>query len=402
MSPICQVFGTAGGVPVKVWTHDIEAGAHEQLERLATMPFLHKHVAVMPDVHLGIGCSVGTVVATKGAVIPAAVGVDLGCGMIAVRTSLRAEHLPDNLSTLRHSIERAVPVGFAEHKKPATRKDGSPAFDAAALIASQAELRDQKAVVQRGGADKHLRQVGTLGGGNHFIEICLDLEDRVWVMLHSGSRNVGKVIAEHFISKAKRHMERWFITLPDADLAYLPDGTDDFRAYVEAVEWAQGYALLNRSVMLDLVLDEIRYYFPDMVVDEVAANCHHNYISREHHFGENVLVTRKGAIRAREGDMGIIPGSMGTRSYIVRGLSNKDSFESCSHGAGRRMSRGEARRRFTVDDVAEQTRGVECKKTADVVDELPGAYKPIEQVMANQTDLVEVVAELRQVLCVKG
>lgn len=402
--PIQTITHSADGHhrPIKVWTTDIEAAAEQQLINIAKMPFIHKHVAAMPDVHWGMGATVGSVLACKRAVIPAAVGVDIGCGMMAVKTSLNTTHLPDNLSTLRNAIERSVPVGFNRHQDMPRGKRGEPIADLATLHRGWEPIL-QKHPKIRWKTPEHLnQQLGTLGGGNHFIEVCLDIEGSVWVMLHSGSRNIGKVIADYFISRAKELAERYHIDLPDSNLAFFPEGEKEFDDYVEAVEWAQGYASANREAMMKLVLDEVLHYFPQMKVVQTAINCHHNYISREHHFGANVVVTRKGAIRAREGDLGIIPGSMGARSYIVRGLGNKDSFESCSHGAGRRMSRKEANRRYDVNDLAEQTRGVECRKDAGVVDEIPGAYKPIEEVMANQSDLVEVVAELRQVLCVKG
>lgn len=391
-----------GGAPIKVWTTDVEDSALTQLRNLAKLPFIHKHVAAMPDVHWGMGATVGSVLALKRAVVPAAVGVDIGCGMKAVKTNLHARDLPDNLGFLRHSIERSVPVGFNVHKDMPRGKNGEPLADLARLH------RDWTPIVERHPkiawkSPAHLnQQLGTLGGGNHFIELCLDLEGNVWVMLHSGSRNVGKVIAEYFISRAKELMERYFVTLPDRDLAFLPEGESDFDDYIRAVEWAQGYALANREAMMKLVLAEVEHYFPKMVVVDGGTNCHHNYISRENHFGTNVVVTRKGAIRARAGELGIIPGSMGTRSFIVRGKGNEESFHSCSHGAGRRMSRKEAERRFTVDDAKSQLEGIECRKDAGIIDELPSAYKPIDEVMKNQADLVEIVTELRQVLCVKG
>ena len=385
--------------PIKIWTDDIEASAEKQLRNLATLPFIHSHVAAMPDVHWGMGATVGSVLAMKGAIIPAAVGVDIGCGMCAVRLSLAASDLPDSLSAVRAQIERDVPVGFAEHSNarlPLTVADDP------ALTAGLSWLRDAHPGIQQRDEGKVWRQVGTLGGGNHFIEVCLDEEQRVWVMLHSGSRNVGKVIADYFITKAKERATREGITLPDMDLAWLPDGSPDFADYVRAVEWAQHYALTNRRTMLRLVLAALARRLPPFEATAEAINCHHNYVSRETHFGAECIVTRKGAIRAGAGDLGIIPGSMGTRSYIVRGKGNPDSFQSCSHGAGRRMSRGEAKRRLTLADLAKQTAGVECRKDADVLDEAPGAYKDIDAVMQNQRDLVDVVHTLKQVLCVKG
>lgn len=385
---------TAGRWPVLVYTEDIEESAEAQLANLAQMPFIHHHVAAMPDVHWGMGATVGSVIATHKAVIPAAVGVDIGCGMCAVRLSLNAGHLPDGLGALRSAIEAAVPVGFNEH--------GDGRDPPADLITGAEWLGAAHPGIEQAKPNKWVRQLGTLGGGNHFIEVCLDESGSVWVMLHSGSRNIGKVIADYFITRAKEHMERWHIPLPDRDLAYLPDGTQDFADYVRAVEWAQEYAAWNRRIMLRIVLSALAEHLPPFDATAEAINCHHNYISRENHYGANVIVTRKGAIRARSGDLGIIPGSMGARSYIVRGLGSAESFHSCSHGAGRRMGRKEAKRRFTASDLAEQTEGVECRKDDGVVDEIPAAYKDIDAVMANQTDLVEPIHTLRQVICVKG
>lgn len=385
--PILGVVSKAR-VPIKLWApiHEVESAALDQLTNIANLPFVFKHVAAMPDVHLGKGATVGSVVATEKAVCPAAVGVDIGCGMAAVRTSLTSASFGDgDLAKLRHSIERGVPVGFNSHGE-ATK--GAMAW--AATVNAPERL-----------SGKNICQLGTLGGGNHFIEICLDTEDRVWIMLHSGSRNLGKTLAEGHIKSAKRLMDLYRIKLEDPDLAYLVEGTDEFRAYVADVELAQDYALENRRLMLAEVMRNVVHQWPSVAFDD-GINCHHNYLSRESHFGKNVIVTRKGAIRAREGDVGIIPGSMGTKSYIVRGLGNPDSFHSCSHGAGRRMSRTKAKATFTVADLEAQTAGVECRKDAGVLDEIPGAYKDIDAVMANQADLVTVVAELKQVLCVKG
>jgi tRNA-splicing ligase RtcB (3'-phosphate/5'-hydroxy nucleic acid ligase) len=390
---------TGGRVPVKVWTDELEESAARQLRNLATLPILHHHVAAMPDVHWGMGATVGSVLAMKGAIIPAAVGVDIGCGVAAVRLSLRAEHLPDSLGNVRAQIERDVPVGFEEHG------DAGLAIPPAAASALQPELawlRAAHPAIRQRDEGKVWRQVGTLGGGNHFIELCLDEQQRVWVMLHSGSRNVGKVIAEHFVTRAKQEAERRGQKLPDRDLAWLPEDSPDFRDYVRAVSWAQDYAMQNRRTMLRLVLGALARRLPAFTADAEAINCHHNYVSREHHFGADVLVTRKGAIRAGRGELGIIPGSMGTASYIVRGKGCPDSFESCSHGAGRRLSRGEAKRTLSVGDLRAQTAGVECRKDAGVLDEAPAAYKSIEAVMAHQSDLVDIVHVLKQVLCVKG
>jgi tRNA-splicing ligase RtcB len=380
-----------GRVDVRLWTRveDVEPAALEQLRRVARLPWVFHHVAAMADVHLGIGATVGSVVAMKDAVSPAAVGVDIGCGMAAVKTTLRADELPDNLGRLRADIERAIPVGFHQHKGPLRQSRE---------WLSWREFEDLAPGVSHR-RDKAMRQMGTLGGGNHFLELCLDTEDRVWLMLHSGSRNIGKELAELHMSVAAKltHNEG----LPDRDLAVFLGGTPEMEAYRHDLDWAQRYAAANRRVMLDLASDVVRRRFPRAGF-EVPISCHHNYVAEEVHFDEKVLVTRKGAIRARRGDLGIIPGSMGSRSFIVRGLGNPESFESASHGAGRQMSRRAARRRFNVEDLAEQTAGVECRKDPGVIDEIPGAYKPIEQVMAEQRDLVEVVAELRQVLCVKG
>jgi tRNA-splicing ligase RtcB len=385
--------------PIRVWTDDIEASAEAQLRNIASLPFIHHHVAAMPDVHWGMGATVGSVLAMKGAIIPAAVGVDIGCGMCAVRLSLAASDLPDSLAAVRAQIERDVPVGFAEHGDLRMPFD---VLEHPSLVQGFASLREAHPGIRQREEGRVWRQVGTLGGGNHFIEVCLDEQQRVWVMLHSGSRNIGKVIADYFITRAKQRMERDSVALPDADLAWLPDGTRDFDDYVAAVSWAQEYAMENRRAMLRLVLAALGRRLPPFVATDEAINCHHNYVSREAHFGADVLVTRKGAIRARVGDLGIIPGSMGARSYIVRGKGNPDSFHSCSHGAGRRMSRGQAKRTLTLDDLARQTAGVECRKDADVLDEAPAAYKDIDAVMENQRDLVEVVHTLKQVLCVKG
>jgi len=390
---------SGGRLPVKVWTDDLEATAERQLRNIAALPIVHHHVAAMPDVHWGLGATVGSVLATHGAIIPAAVGVDIGCGMCAVRLSLGAADLPDDLRRVRAQIERDVPVGFAEH--PASRPGAAPA-DVERLAPGLAWMRAAHPAIRQRDEDKVWRQVGTLGGGNHFIELCLDEEQRVWVMLHSGSRNVGKVIAEYFIARARERAERAGLALPDRDLAWLEDGSPDFADYLRAVAWAQDYALANRATLLRLVLGALVRHLPPFQPTDEAIQCHHNYVARETHFGADVLVTRKGAIRARAGDLGIIPGSMGTRSFIVRGKGNPESFHSCSHGAGRRLSRGEAKRRLSVGDLRAQTAGVECRKDAGVLDEAPAAYKDVETVMQNQRDLVDVVHVLKQVLCVKG
>jgi tRNA-splicing ligase RtcB len=396
-----------GGSPVKMWTRGVavDEKAREQLSRAAKMPFIFKHVAAMPDVHVGIGATVGSVIPTKGAVIPAAVGVDIGCGMMAARTSLHASDLPDSLEGVRNAIEKAVPHGRDVGR--GKRDTGSWGDPPAAIVSAWATLAERFARITakypKLGKTNNLVHLGTLGTGNHFIELCLDEADRVWVMLHSGSRGVGNAIGTFFIALAKQDMRKWFINLPDEDLAYFTEGTDHFDDYVEAVGWAQDFAALNRRMMMTNVVRAIRSVIAKPFEAELEAiNCHHNYVRRENHFGENVLVTRKGAVRAAEGVMGIIPGSMGAKSFIVRGRGNKESFDSCSHGAGRLMSRHEAKRRFTVDDHVLATQGVECRKDEGVIDETPAAYKPIEAVMAAQADLVEIVHTLKQVVCVKG
>ena len=395
-----RVISTEGSRPIHLWTEDIEAEAMRQLQNIAKLKFIDAHgVAVMPDVHYGIGATVGSVIATQGAIIPAAVGVDIGCGMAAVRTSLKASDLPDSLAAIRSSIERGVPVGFAKHTKDEkldSLRSSVPLMpsDTMNLIYHVLKVKDN--------GKELMAQLGTLGGGNHFIEICLDENQDVWIMLHSGSRGIGNKIGRHFIELAKREMERWMIHLPDTDLAYLPEGSEHFGAYVAAVRWAQEYAATNRRVMLEEVIRNLAHHTKPFELTEEAIYCHHNYISRENHFGRNLWITRKGAIRARKGDLGIIPGSMGARSFIVSGLGSAASYCSCSHGAGRRMSRTAAGKRFSLADVAAQTEGVECRKDKGVIDEIPGAYKDIDQVMANQADLVEVRHTLKQVLCVKG
>jgi tRNA-splicing ligase RtcB len=360
----------------------------------------------MPDVHLGKGATVGSVIATKSAIIPAAVGVDIGCGMMAVRTSLRAEALPDDLHGVRSAIERAVPHGRTDNGGRNDRGAWRDPPAAAAEAWNQIRPGYERIIARHPKLDRgsHVTHLGTLGTGNHFIEVCLDQQDQVWIVLHSGSRGVGNRIGTYFIEVAKADMRRWFVNLPDEDLAYLPEGTEHFDEYVEAVHWAQEYARLNRELMMAALIEGMRASgkVPAFEARLEAVNCHHNYVERESHFGENVLVTRKGAVRARRGDLGIIPGSMGARSYIVRGLGNDASFHSCSHGAGRAMSRNEARRRFTVAEHVAATAGIECRKDADVIDETPMAYKSIDQVMEAQRDLVEVVHTLRQVVCVKG
>lgn len=383
-------------VPVKVWTDNVAHNALDQLVNTASLDIVHGHVAAMPDVHLGKGATVGSVFATKGAIIPAAVGVDIGCGMVAAKLSLTASDLPDSLRAIRDQIERDVPLGpGGAHSK--------------AMISAQHPITQKfdRLIMKYDGLsrlrnDKFAKQAGTLGSGNHFIELCLDEHDNVWVMLHSGSRGPGNIVGSFFIEQAKEQMGEELGSLPDRDLAYLTENTEAYRDYCFAVETMQEYAGYNREVMFDLVIAALRRYLPNFTIAESAINCHHNYVNQEHHYGADVWVTRKGAIRAGVGELGIIPGSMGTRSYIVRGLGNEESFCSCSHGAGRNFSRGEAKRRFTVEDLVAATEGIECRKDKGVLDEIPAAYKDIDEVMSNQTDLVEVVATLRQVLNVKG
>lgn len=396
------------GVPIKAWTKGVplEEQAQKQLLNVAQLPFIFRWVAAMPDVHWGIGATVGSVIPTKGAIVPAAVGVDIGCGMMAVQTNLNARGLPDNLHAIRTAIEKAVPHGRTNHGGRGDRgawadiparamevwQTLKPGYDA--ILAKHSKL-------DRG---NHANHLGTLGTGNHFIEVCLDESGAVWFMLHSGSRGVGNRMGSYFIELARNDIERQSIHLPDRDLAYFRDGSEHFDDYVEAVHWAQEFARWNREVMMEQIIAAVRNCgeVPPFEAGVKAINCHHNYVARETHYGEEILVTRKGAVRAREGDMGIIPGSMGARSFIVRGKGNPESFQSCSHGAGRAMSRGEAKRRFTVADHERMTAGIECRKDAAVIDETPAAYKPIEAVMAAQADLVDIVHTLHQVVCVKG
>lgn len=388
---------------IKMWTNGVpvEEAALQQIKNISSLPFIFKHVAVMPDVHYGKGATVGTVIATKGAIIPAAVGVDIGCGMEAIRLNIKASQLPDHLAGLRSEIESRIPLGMNSHEKdvPMSSVAGwkrlKPNYDL--LMEREPDLRE--------GRDPS-KQVGTLGGGNHFIELCLDEEQNAWVMLHSGSRGIGNRIGTQFIAMAKEDMLRLGVSLPDKDLAYLEEGSQYYNRYIDAVCFAQEYAAQNRRAMMIQVLDAIARQFPHVDISnsepEHAISCHHNYVNIEPHFGEHVIVTRKGAVNASLGKLGIIPGSMGAKSYIVRGKGNPDSFNSCSHGAGRKMSRGQARRTFTVLDHMKATFGIECRKDEGVLDETPDAYKDIENVMAAQSDLVEVVHTLKQVLCVKG
>ena len=392
---------------VKVWDKDVygEESAFKQIRNLSGLPFIHKHVSIMPDFHCGSGAVIGSVIPTIGAIIPAAVGVDLGCGMMAVRTSLTANDLPDNLQKVRSRIERMIPHGRTDHG--GSRDEGAWGDIPDDVARKWNGLKDDFKVI----CDKHpifertnhVRHLGNLGQGNHFLEVCLDEEDRVWCILHSGSRGVGNKIGSHFISLAKREMEKWYIHLPDKDLAYIPEGSEHFKDYVQSVSWAQKFAKANREVMMDRMLGSLRWALrTNFTLDKRAINCHHNYVERENHFGKNVWVTRKGAVRARKNDLGIIPGAMGRSTFIVQGKGNEESFCSCSHGAGRAMSRTKAKKIFTIEDHIRETEGLECRKDEDVLDETPLAYKNIFDVMKAQSDLVEVLHTLKAVVCVKG
>jgi len=405
-----ELLSPKGGKPVKMWTQGVpvEAEAKEQLEKLAQLPFVFHHVAVMPDVHVGKGSTIGSVIPTLGAVIPAAVGVDIGCGMMAAKTTLGAADLPDNLGKLRSAIEQAVPHGMSPKTRNHKGRDAGswnnppPAVDAGwAKLKGEFDAICRKYPKLRG--TNNYKHLGTLGSGNHFVEVCLDEEGAVWVMLHSGSRGVGNAIGTHFIELARQDMRRHQVNLPDQDLAYLEEGTEHYDDYVEAVGWAQKFARINREVMMHNVIHAMRGVLPKPFDTHLeAVNCHHNYVQNEKHFGKDVLLTRKGAVSARRGELGIIPGSMGAKSYIVRGKGNPDSFHSCSHGAGRVMSRTEAKRRFTRADMERVLEGVESRKDEGVIDEIPMAYKDIDAVMHAQRELVEVVHTLKQVVCVKG
>lgn len=399
-----------GSFPIKRWTRGVavEPEALKQLSNIAKLPFIHKWVAAMPDVHWGIGATVGSVIPTKQAIIPAAVGVDLGCGMIATRTSLRASDLPDSLAQIRNDMERAVPHGRSKGRGRSRRDKGAwqTPPDEVAKVWTRIEPGFEAIVARHPKIAKsnHVHHLGTLGTGNHFVELCIDESQQVWVMLHSGSRGVGNRIGTYFIEKAKEDMLRLGIALPDHNLAYFSEGAEYFDDYVQAVAWAQDYARRNRELMMAATLRALQRskLIPPFTVDKQAVNCHHNYVAKETHYGEEVWVTRKGAVSAKLGERGIIPGSMGARSFIVKGKGNPESFCSCSHGAGRAMSRTAARQRFTLEDHAKATQGVECRKDKAVLDETPGAYKPIEAVMAAQSDLVEIEHTLSQVVCVKG
>jgi len=393
-----------GRVPVKIWTDDIDPAALQQLINVSQLPIVHGHVAAMPDVHVGIGATVGSVIPTKAAVIPAAVGVDIGCGMNAVQLTLRADALPDDLAHARSAIEAAVPVGFKQHDYDDVR-GSAPARAARRLNERLGRITAKHpglTKMQRKFGETWIAQLGSLGGGNHFIELCVDEAGNVWIMLHSGSRGIGNVMGRYFIAAARKQAGANNLRLPDKDLAWFARGSASFDDYVEAVEWAQDYALMNRRRMMELIVAALKPLLPPFDTAGEAINCHHNYVAQERHVGENLFITRKGAISARAGELGIIPGSMGAKSYIVRGRGNPESFCSCAHGAGRRMSRAQAKQQFDRHDLARQTEGVECRKDGGVVDEIPAAYKNIDEVMANQSDLVEVVHTLKQVICVKG
>lgn len=402
-----NLLQTDNAKPIKMWTKGVpvEEEAKTQLTKTAQLPFIFKHIAVMPDVHVGKGSTIGSVIPTIGAIIPATVGVDIGCGMIAVQTSLIASDLPDNLLPLRHEIEKVVPHGRSPHNR---RQDIGSWQNPPSLIDSywQQLLPGFEKLTEKYprflNTNNYLH-LGTLGTGNHFIEICLDEADRVWIMLHSGSRGVGNAIGSFFIEMAKKDMEAHIKNLPDKDLAYLQEGTEHFQDYVDAVHWAQEFARLNREAMMNNVILAMRKVITKPFTTHMSAvNCHHNYVQKEQHFGKEIFITRKGAVSARKGELGIIPGSMGAKSYIVRGLGNEESFCSCSHGAGRVMSRTEAKKKFTIEDQIKATAHVECRKDANVIDEIPMAYKDIDAVMTAQNELVEIVHQLRQVVCVKG
>lgn len=391
----CTINGSK--VPIRMWAtpHEVEPAALKQLKAMASLPWVAHHVAVMPDVHVGRGATVGSVLALRDAIAPAAVGVDIGCGMAAVETDLTANRLPDNLRKLRLAIEAAIPVGKAFRRDDLSSLSTPVREQVATLLARFGDLRAPVGKLR----SRAERQLGSLGGGNHFIEVCVDTRQKVWLLLHSGSRNIGATVAEHHMLVAQHLSHNQ--ALHDRDLGVFLAGTPQFADYRHDLYWAQEYAALNRDVMMGHLQNVMRQFFPDVVFG-ASVKCHHNYVAEEQHFGEFLMITRKGAIRARAGELGIIPGSMGAKSYIVRGLGNPLAFESASHGAGRRMSRGQARKTFRLSDLVRQTHGVECRKDGGVLDEAPKAYKNIDHVMAAQTDLVEVHAELKQVVCVKG
>lgn len=397
--PVKQIL-SKGLVPIKIFTDHVELGALSQLVNLSQLPIIYGHIAVMPDVHEGIGATVGSVIPTKEAIIPAAVGVDIGCGMNAVQLSLSAKDLPDNLRAIRLAIEERVPVGFAQHNNPDELYKACRPFEKSLNHIFECHPDIFKMINKQ--YDRWICQMGTLGGGNHFIELCLDENDKFWVMLHSGSRGIGNAIGRYFIQLAKQDMERHLHRLPHRDLAYFKEGSKYFSDYVESLSWAQSYAFENRKQMMKIILNVLKDYLPSFTLTSEAVNCHHNYVEKQVNFGTNIYLTRKGAISARINELGIIPGSMGARSYVVRGKGCAESLHSCAHGAGRVMSRTEAKRRFKRSDVSAQTRGVECRKDAGIIDEIPAAYKDIDEVMAHQTDLVNVEHTLRQIVCIKG
>lgn len=398
------------GAPIKAWTKGlpVEKTALDQLQNISELPFIYKHIAVMPDVHWGVGATVGSVICTHGAIIPAAVGVDIGCGMMAVKTSLKADDLPDNLKEIREIIEKAIPHGRTNDGGVGDRGAWSnpPLMVTSAWQAIEVEFNqivDRHPKIGKKPIN-HCNHLGTLGGGNHFVEVCLDEENNVWFMLHSGSRGIGNRIGTYFIELAKEDMRKHFINLPDINLAYLVEGTEYLNDYIRAVKWAQEFARLNREIMMLNMVRRIQdsQLTKPFAVTDVKVNCHHNYVNFENHFGEDVYITRKGAVSAEKDKMGIIPGSMGAKSFIVKGRGNPESFKSCSHGAGRVMSRGQAKKKFTIEDHIKATEGVECRKDADVLDETPMAYKSIDDVMEAQSDLVDIIHTLKQIICVKG
>ena len=407
-----KVFKEDKGVPIKAWVDgvQIEDAALKQLINLSKLPFIQKHIAVMPDVHYGKGSTIGSVIATKGVVIPAAVGVDIGCGMIAVKTSIRGCELPDNLHAIRTAIQLTIPHGMETFQPYYTngifnKPHSFVNTESSYLLKDYNQIILKYPTIQT--KSNPMCQLGTLGGGNHFIEICLDQNNNVWLMLHSGSRGIGNSIGNFFIEKAKNEMIKYHIVpyLADMDLSYLVEHTELYTDYIQSVKWAQNFAYLNRRIMMKLLIGCLSDFIPnvaDRILDDEVISCHHNYISIENHFNKNLLITRKGAVSAKMDQMGIIPGSMGTKSYIVKGKGNKDSFHSCSHGAGRLMSRNKAKEIFSITDHLEATKGIECKKDESVLDETPGAYKNIDHVMAAQCDLVDIVYTLNQILCVKG
>ena len=396
---ICKVIEETGAVPVKIWTDDVDIGSIEQLKNVARLPFVFHHVAAMPDVHVGMGATIGSVIATRGAVMPAAVGVDIGCGMLAAKTNLkRADMDTTRLSEALKAILRRTPVGFQQHKDKNIHWDACRLFEDELIEL----LRREPKVLDEMKSRHWTNEMGTLGGGNHFIELSADENEDMWIVLHTGSRGPGNVMASFFIRKAKALAQANQEALTDWNLAAFREGTIEFENYMLATSWAQRYAYVNRQEILSDVMKSLADVWPEIALDGEVINCHHNYVAKEEHFGEAVWVTRKGAIRAQAGEMGIIPGSMGTLSYLVRGLGHAESFNSSSHGAGRKMSRTQAQKAFTLEDLRVQTEGVVCRQDKGVIDEIPGAYKRIEDVMANQTDLTEIVHTLKQVLCVKG